>query len=1106
MLTVYRSNRAEWLSALLSEQLRVSPPEPFKTVDIIVNTWPTSRWLSEQIASVNGISAQINFPFPNAHLAKLVQLYLGQEESDVDSWKANQLIWTIIDVLPELLEKKEAQTLININTKEKLSQRKINKQIWEIANDLTNTIDEYIFYRPKTIKSWWESRERHNQRKKEGSAEEQWQAMLITLLKERIKTKPICLQIIDVINKLKRNVAPQNEMPDEIIIFGVSSLAPIQIDLLQALSSIMEIKVFLLTPCKDLWMRSKDRRINLGYNLEIPTDGSWLLNSPRLEANFGRMGAEFQQLLEGSGEYQLGLWNEEDLFSMPAKIATNDSRVPTLLEQLQESLVKKDSEIKLCRQACDNSLLFIASPGQKRQIQIIRDQIIQLLAQDCELQPRDILIMTPQISQLAPLITSVFNDVSSTKVKLPWRITDRTQIEKPGLIQFMIDLIDLSSNKLTPLELIRLLSNDVIQKEFNYEQEEIDKLMNCLQSSGFHWGVDKTDRNGEATNSLDWCLERWLLGIILPDTPGLAPQGIAPFSGSFSVHEITKWWVLLSKLKTHLQALRVSRSCKDWCVLLFSILNDLFSVDNNMTWEHESFLSHIKRWQSHAGNCKLKIETPVLSDILKKYISLESGRFGHRSGKITFSALEPMRAIPHKVIILMGLDNSIFPHSENRSSYSLLEHYRFLGDPRSTDKDRYVLLEAIMSTRNKLLISWNARNEKTGESLEPATPIHQWIEYLRNELDDESFNGIIKTPPSNPLSFDNFISNKKSRILSCDHRDLEARLYLDNELNPKSSALALPLNWEKNFKPNANSIEINIELIRKWLTAPQLTWLEQLDIKPKLLRPKILNTEIYELSELERYSLLKEKYKELENASFNTNNQNLYKFPRSIYWQSKVKGQGILPPKSAAKIECELLESRWTSILNIFKNMGQARNYLLEIENERMNITLLNEDVLTFEIGQIKLKSILSTWLKHLYVCAYDIHPRRTIIISRAESIKSANKYYKSLEFNSISKEEAMNLISRLKLLVKQGTITCWPVPPQSGWEFYRAKYYNKTKFKSIFKNSWEGSYKRSGERSKEEMKICFGEECDSMTFLDNSIIESCLLELYDPILKNIIT
>ena len=59
MLTVYRSNRAEFLARLLSRQLIEQQPGPLETVEVMVNTWPTSRWLGEQLAKANGISSLV---------------------------------------------------------------------------------------------------------------------------------------------------------------------------------------------------------------------------------------------------------------------------------------------------------------------------------------------------------------------------------------------------------------------------------------------------------------------------------------------------------------------------------------------------------------------------------------------------------------------------------------------------------------------------------------------------------------------------------------------------------------------------------------------------------------------------------------------------------------------------------------------------------------------------------------------------------------------------------------------------------------------------------------------------------------------------------------
>ena len=91
MLTVYRSNRAEFLARLLSRQLIEQQPGPLETVEVMVNTWPTSRWLGEQLAMANGISSLVRFPFPGSRLRQLVRQVLHLPAQEDDPWRAGQL-------------------------------------------------------------------------------------------------------------------------------------------------------------------------------------------------------------------------------------------------------------------------------------------------------------------------------------------------------------------------------------------------------------------------------------------------------------------------------------------------------------------------------------------------------------------------------------------------------------------------------------------------------------------------------------------------------------------------------------------------------------------------------------------------------------------------------------------------------------------------------------------------------------------------------------------------------------------------------------------------------------------------------------------------------
>ena len=111
MLTVYRSNRAEFLARLLSRQLIEQQPGPLETVEVMVNTWPTSRWLGEQLASASGISSLVRFPFPGSRLRQLVRQVLHLPAQEDDPWRAGQLVWAVLELLPELLEQPVAQQL-----------------------------------------------------------------------------------------------------------------------------------------------------------------------------------------------------------------------------------------------------------------------------------------------------------------------------------------------------------------------------------------------------------------------------------------------------------------------------------------------------------------------------------------------------------------------------------------------------------------------------------------------------------------------------------------------------------------------------------------------------------------------------------------------------------------------------------------------------------------------------------------------------------------------------------------------------------------------------------------------------------------------------------
>ena len=160
MLTIYRSNKAEWLAEILGQELRLNPPEITEEVNIIVSTWPSSRWLSERISVINDINALVKYPFPGTYFRRLVKRIIGIDPNENDPWEKNHLVWDILELLPELMKEDEAGTIRSwIKISEKKNEQ-ININLWDIASNIAEIFDDYILYRPNIIKQWLDKNEK----------------------------------------------------------------------------------------------------------------------------------------------------------------------------------------------------------------------------------------------------------------------------------------------------------------------------------------------------------------------------------------------------------------------------------------------------------------------------------------------------------------------------------------------------------------------------------------------------------------------------------------------------------------------------------------------------------------------------------------------------------------------------------------------------------------------------------------------------------------------------------------------------------------------------------------------------------------------------------
>src|SRR5690606_6023713 len=132
--------------------------------------------------------------------------------------------------------------------------------------------------------------------------------------------------------------------------------------------------------------------------------------NPLLRA-FGKLSAEFQQLLEEvpssyEDDARFELAEEKGLLH----VLQND--VCELRDPQERDKVTLDpiDFAKLPEPfASDRTIEIHACHGLTRQVEVLRDVLVRLFDEMPDLQPRDVVVMAPNIDELAPVIDAVFS-------------------------------------------------------------------------------------------------------------------------------------------------------------------------------------------------------------------------------------------------------------------------------------------------------------------------------------------------------------------------------------------------------------------------------------------------------------------------------------------------------------------------------------------------------------------------------------------------------------------------------------------------------------------------------------------------------------------------
>ena len=811
MLHVHRSDRADGLVEALRTLLADPPEDPFAAEVVCVPTRGMERWLTQQLSNRLGICANVEFPFPRTVVGGAVAAASGLDPRE-DPWLPERMVWPLLEIVDAALDEPWLGPLAGHLQAD-------GARRFAAVRHVAELFDRYALHRPELVLGWSAGEATH------------WQAELWRQLRTKIgvvdpaaRAQAACARI--------RADASIVELPPRLSLFGLTRLPAGQLRVLEALSEQRAVHLFLLHPSPALWRKLQGtRRITRRAEddtAEVPEN--WLLRS------WGKDVRELQLVLGpdvGSTEH-------------PVKHS-----VATLLGRVQAG-VREDQappgaphagrpDLRAELAPGDRSLEVHACHGRARQVEVLRDAILHALQEDPTLEPRDVIVMCPDIEVFAPLIHATFgageiaSEEDPTVVGLPdlrVRLADRSLRQTNPILSVVARLLELAEERLTASQVLDFADREPVRLRFGLDDDALTRIEEWTAASGIRWGLDGEHRAPfklEKVDSGTWRkgLDRLLLGVTMSEQDQRLFADVLPLDDveSGTIDLAGRLSELVERLRTAVDALREPQTVPEWAASIAGAADALAAAPGRETWQRAELQRLLDDIVREAAGHEGTLELAEVRALLDERLQGRPTRANFRTGHLTICTLVPMRSVPHRVVCLLGLDDGAFPRRMPRDGDDQLLDSPHVGDRDGRTEDRQQLLDALMAATDRLIITYSGNDERTNIVRPAAVPVGELLDVVDRTVRVEGARArdrVLVKHPLQPFDPRNYEPGRlvRSKAWSFDHVTLAGARAL---AAPRPAARAfLPVPLEDARRP-----VLELEDLARFLSNPVQAFLSQ---------------------------------------------------------------------------------------------------------------------------------------------------------------------------------------------------------------------------------------------------------------------------------------
>ncbi len=967
---VHASHRLETLAKRLADELQRNPADPLEPERIVVPDALLGQWLRLELATHLGVAAHLLVEQP-AQFAWAAMRDEVAELSGESVYGPPHLRWRIFDRLKDWTGNDEIARYLEDGD---------DRKRFELADQLAVAYDRCRVYRPDAIREWQQG---------QGS---DWHARL---WRELAPAAPGAEHWVDAIDRYRDRLErrPRAEGPRQRVnFFHPAALSPTYVEVLRLAARVMDIHLYLLSPSRGFW--------------SMPPAAMTGAQPNELLDAWGRSARELRALL-GAEPDTFTVVDPPGAVDMPVGSAENPAAAKCLAS-VQRRILGVDPGTPPAESepaGPDDSIQIHVCHSPTREVEVLHDRLLDLFAENRDIQPADVLVLTPDLDTYAPLVEAVFGSAG----RIDFHVGTRRLKEGAALAAFL-DLLGLSGSRYAASDVLAPLLAAPVRARFGIADTDLATIRGAVAMARVRWGRDgdhRTELEVPASLNHNWRrgLDRLLLGYAMQEGEVLV-DGIAPSAlDRWGQHAGAADYELLGRFHRYTE---LALALNDWMEaeldaaawtdrLRTGVLDGFFVADFRAGAEAVREVNIVSRLiDEFAAQCERAGNTgpipfPVLRDVLNDLAEKAVRSAPRLAEGVAVADLASGQVLPAKVVCTVGMNDGAFPRRPPPPQFdfqtALFEgEARRPGDRDRRNEDRFAFLEALLAARCKFVLTYTGRDLQEDRPIPPSAVVSELTGYLdqifpdpkgKND-DEERDRWAVRHPlqPFSPKYFEPGVTPLFSYSESMRNAAEALRTSAD-EPNRFAGELAV--------EPGEEPEELELEDLVRFAVSPSQDFLrKRLDLLLDVRQEDVASDEPLDLNALEAW--------QLKSDLAGIGEQSDDRATRLA------AARGLLPPRNLGLVQHRQSAAQVAALmeeLQSFQRHREASPYRVEVEFGSVHLVgaigLFDEetnDLLFWRIGTLRPKDRIAVWLRLLALIADRQEPATAHLLGSKDQVE----------------------------------------------------------------------------------------------------------------------